>query len=127
MSRIHGRDTLPEMVVRRMVHGMGYRYRLHVAKLPGKPDLVFPKLRRVIEVRGCFWHQHRGCRRSDIPKTRLGFWGPKLEGNRRRDKENMRKLRELGWRTCVVWECEVNRTKKLLRRLAHFLAAKTPK
>ena len=121
MSRVHGRDTLPEMIVRRMVHGMGYRYRLHVAGLPGKPDLVFPRLRCVIEVRGCFWHQHQGCKRSTVPKSRLEFWRPKLEGNRRRDEENVRKLRNGGWRVCVVWECETKNAGKLLTRLVHFL------
>src|ERR1039458_10245536 len=96
---------------------MGYRYRLHVAKMPGKPDLVFSKLKCVIEVRGCFWHQHRGCSRSDIPKTRPEFWGPKLSRNQRRDEENMRKIRHLGWRLCVVWECETKDTGKLFKRL----------
>jgi DNA mismatch endonuclease (patch repair protein) len=121
MSRIRGRDTLPEMIVRRLVHSMGYRYRLHVAKMPGKPDLVFSKLKCVIEVRGCFWHQHRGCSRSDIPKTRPEFWGPKLARNQRRDEENMRKIRHLGWRLCVVWECETKDTGKLFKRLGRFL------
>jgi DNA mismatch endonuclease (patch repair protein) len=124
MSRIHGRDTLPEMIVRSLVHGMGYRYRLHVAKLPGKPDLVFPRLKCVIEVRGCFWHQHRGCGRSGIPASRREFWAPKLERNQRRDEENMRKLRALGWRPCVVWECETKGTWKLFKRLARFLGTK---
>jgi DNA mismatch endonuclease (patch repair protein) len=121
MSRIRGRDTLPEMIVRRLVHSMGYRYRLHVAKMPGKPDLVFPRLKCVIEVRGCFWHQHQGCSRSDIPKTHLEFWGPKLERNHRRDEENMRKIRDLGWRLCVVWECETKDTRKLFKQLDRFL------
>lgn len=121
MSRIRSRDTSPEMIVRRLVHSMGYRYRLHVAKLPGKPDLVFPRLQRIIEVRGCFWHQHPGCIDSHIPKTRIEYWGPKLARNQRRDEENERKLRELGWRVCVAWECEAKTTGKLSRRLARFL------
>ncbi len=121
MSRIRSRDTSPEMIVRRLVHGMGYRYRLHVANLPGKPDIVFPRLKRIIEVRGCFWHQHPGCIDSHIPKSRLEYWGPKLERNQRRDQESVRKLRDLGWRVCVVWACEATATGKISKRLARFL------
>jgi DNA mismatch endonuclease (patch repair protein) len=121
MSRIRSRDTSPEMIVRRLVHAMGYRYRLHVAKLPGKPDLVFSRLKRIIEVRGCFWHRHSGCIDSHIPKTRREYWGPKLERNRRRDEENGRKLRKLGWQLYVVWECEAKGCGKLAKRLARFL------
>jgi len=122
MSRIRSRDTSPEMTVRRLVHGMGFRYRLHVAALPGKPDLVLPRLHRIIDVRGCFWHCHPGCIDSHIPKTRLEYWVPKLERNRQRDKENARKLRKLGWRVLVVWECEGKNAAKLSKRLARFLA-----
>ena len=121
MRRIRSRDTKPEMIVRRLIHGMGFRFRLHVAALPGKPDIVLPRLKRIVEVRGCFWHQHPGCIDSHVPKTRIKYWVPKLENNQRRDKENKNKLRLLGWRTIVVWECEVRDTKKLSRRLALFL------
>jgi DNA mismatch endonuclease (patch repair protein) len=121
MSRIRSRDTSPEMIVRRLVHGMGYRYRLHVASLPGKPDIVLPRLKSIIEVRGCFWHQHAGCIDSHIPKSRVQYWGPKLERNMRRDQENGRELRKLGWRVCVVWECETKAATRLSRRLARFL------
>jgi DNA mismatch endonuclease (patch repair protein) len=121
MRRIRSQDTSPEMTVRRLVYGMGYRYRLHVTKLPGKPDLVFSRLKRIIEVRGCFWHRHEGCIDSHIPKTRLEYWAPKLERNRRRDQENGRELRKLGWRLCVVWECEAKDPQKLAKRLARFL------
>jgi DNA mismatch endonuclease (patch repair protein) len=110
------------MIVRRLIHGMGYRYRLHVADLPGKPDIVLPRLKRIIEVRGCFWHQHPGCIDSHIPKSRLEYWGPKLDRNQRRDKENERKLKKLGWRVCVVWECEANAGAKISKRLARFLS-----
>ncbi len=96
MSRLRSCDTSPEMIVRRLLHGMGYRYRLHVASLPGKPDIVLPRLNRIIEVRGCFWHQHKGCIDSHVPKSRIQYWGPKLEYNRRRDKNNERRLRRLG-------------------------------
>lgn len=121
MSRIRSRDTSPEMIVRRLVHGMGYRYRLHAAELPGKPDIVLPRLRRIIDVRGCFWHQHPGCIDSHIPKSRVEYWAPKLERNRRRDRENERRLSELGWQVCVVWECEMAATRKIVKRLARFL------
>jgi len=123
MSRIRSRDTSPEMVVRRLVHGMGYRFRLHVASLPGKPDIVLPRLKSIIEVRGCFWHQHFGCIDSHIPKSRLQYWGPKLERNQLRDKENGRSLRKLGWKVCVVWECETKAMAQVSRRIARFLGS----
>jgi DNA mismatch endonuclease, patch repair protein len=126
MSRIRSRDTSPEMIVRRLVHGMGYRYRLHVARLPGKPDIVLPRLRRIIDVRGCFWHQHPGCIDSHVPKSRLEYWAPKLERNQRRDEENRAKLRELGWRVLVIWECEAKAASKLAERLAQFLREELP-
>jgi DNA mismatch endonuclease (patch repair protein) len=121
MRRIRHKDTSPEMIVRRLVHGMGFRYRLHVATLPGKPDIVLPRLKRIIDVRGCFWHRHSGCIDSHIPKSRREYWLPKLARNRRRDEENARKLRQLGWRVCVVWECETKDTRKLSKRLARVL------
>jgi len=121
MSRIRSRDTWPELIVRRLVHGMGYRFRLHVASLPGKPDIVLPRLRKIIEVRGCFWHQHRDCVDSHIPKSRVEYWGPKLERNQRRDRENVQALQRLGWRVYVVWECETNAASQLARRLSRFL------
>ena len=103
MSRIKGANTGPEMIVRRLVHGMGFRYRLHVRDLPGGPDMVFPRLGKIILVHGCFWHQHPGCGRQ--PKSRLDFWAKKLFQNRERDLRNQRKLRSLGWRVLIVWEC----------------------
>lgn len=121
MRRIRSRDTSPEMVVRRTAHGLGYRYVLHDARLPGKPDLVFPRLRRIIDVRGCFWHQHAGCIDSHIPKTREEYWAPKLRRNQQRDAENARRLRAQGWRVLVVWECEAKQPGKLARKLARFL------
>jgi len=120
MRRIRSTNTSPEMVVRRLIHGMGFRYRLHVAKLPGKPDLVFSRLKKIIEVRGCFWHQHGTCIDSHIPKSRLEYWRPKLERNVRRDEANQNALRQLGWKTLVVWECEVENP-KLRVRLNRFL------
>lgn len=122
MRRIRSIDTSPEMIVRRLVHRMGFRYRLHVPKLPGKPDLVFPRLRKIIEVRGCFWHQHGKCIDSHLPKSRQEYWRPKLERNTRRDEINQRALCQLGWSILVVWECEIKKL-KLARRLKRFLTA----
>jgi DNA mismatch endonuclease (patch repair protein) len=123
MRRIRSQDTFPEMVVRRMVHGMGFRYRLHASSLPGKPDIVFPGLKSVIEVRGCFWHQHSGCIDAHIPVSRVEYWGPKLARNQIRDQKNARQLRRLGWRICIIWECETKNTAKLSRRITRFLEA----
>jgi DNA mismatch endonuclease, patch repair protein len=121
MRRIKSKGMKPEMVVRRLVHGMGFRYRLHVANLPGKPDLVFPRLGKIIEVRGCFWHQHGRCIDSHIPKSRLDYWLPKLERNQIRDKVNVRQLQALGFRVLVVWECKVANEKRLIKLLRRFL------
>jgi DNA mismatch endonuclease (patch repair protein) len=108
MSRIKGRDTAPELRVRRTAHRLGFRYRLHVKNLPGKPDLVFPRHRLAMFVHGCFWHQHPDpfCKLARMPKSRVDFWGPKLEANRRRDTNQEQELRDLGWRVAVIWECE---------------------
>jgi len=121
MSRIRGKDTTPEMVVRRLVHGLGYRYRLHVRDLPGCPDLVFPSRRKVIFVHGCFWHRH-SCRKGrSMPATRPKFWRTKFEGNRKRDRRFMRALRRRAWDVFVVWECQTKRPEQLLPRLVDFL------
>jgi len=122
MRRIRSKGMNPEMAVRHLVHAKGFRFRLHSPKLPGKPDLVLPRLKRIIEVRGCFWHRHDGCIDSHIPKSRRGYWLPKLRRNQRRDKENLKRLRALGWRVFVVWECEVNDVKCLWARLEKFLS-----
>jgi DNA mismatch endonuclease, patch repair protein len=108
MSRIKSRNTTPEIRVRRAAHRLGFRYRLHVKELPGKPDLVFPRHRLAIFVHGCFWHRHQdaNCKLSRIPKSRVNFWGPKLEANRQRDTNQEQALRELGWHVAVIWECE---------------------
>lgn len=106
MSGIRGKDTQPEMLVRKALHRMGFRYRLHDKKLPGHPDLVFPKYRAVIFVHGCFWHGH-DCRYFKWPKTRPDFWRNKIEGNQERDTRNIKKLEESGWRILVIWECEL--------------------
>jgi DNA mismatch endonuclease, patch repair protein len=125
MSRIKGRNTKPEMAVRSIVHSMGYRYRLHCRELPGKPDLVFPRLRKTIFVHGCFWHMH-ACRYGRvIPQTNMEFWQHKRLSNVERDKRNMKALKLQGWQTLVVWECWV-KDKQLERtesRLKHYLVS----
>lgn len=126
MSRIRGKDTAPEKCVRRMIHGMGFRYRLHAAGLPGKPDLVLPRLRKVVFVHGCFWHMHR-CRLGRVrPATNAGFWKAKREGNRQRDTRTRRALRRAGWQVLTVWECELRDVDRLARKLRAFLAPSLP-
>lgn len=123
MSRVRGSDTKPEMRVRRLVHGLGYRYRLHRRDLPGKPDLVFPGRRKVILVHGCFWHRHPdpNCRLARLPKSNLDFWIPKLEGNRERDMKNAKRMKELGWEQLVIWECQTKDEIQLAEKVRHFL------
>ena len=112
--------TGPEWTVRRLLHGFGYRYRLHRKDLPGRPDLVFPGRRKAIFVHGCFWHAH-GCRYGRPPKSRLDYWLPKLERNRRRDAEKRAALEALRWRVLVVWQCETRDLAALATRLRAFL------
>lgn len=126
MSLVKGKNTRPEMLVRRLVHGAGFRYRLHDAKLPGKPDLVFSSKRKVIFVHGCFWHRHEGCALARIPKSNRVFWLTKLDGNKARDELNLRQLHQAGWETLVVWECELRELDTLERRLRAFLTCATP-
>lgn len=123
MSRIRGVDTKPEMIVRHLAHGLGYRYRLHGRGLPGKPDLVFPGLRKVIFVHGCFWHRHPDpkCTLARLPKSRLDFWRAKLEGNRERDERDEARLRETGWDVLVIWECQLRDWAALERTIRGFL------
>lgn len=121
MSRIKAKNTKPELAIRRLIHRMGYRYRLHDRTLPGKPDLVFAGRRKVVFVHGCFWHRHVGCTLGRLPKSRLEFWLPKLEANVARDKEVERKLIDGGWRALVIWECEVKDEPTLIRRIKAFL------
>lgn len=123
MGRIRAKDTGPEWAVRRLVHGLGFRYRLHVGGLPGKPDLVFLGRGAIIFVHGCFWHRHVGCPLARLPKSRLDFWEPKLTANCRRDQRNERALRSLGWRVMVIWECQIANTERLSARIRRFLDA----
>jgi DNA mismatch endonuclease (patch repair protein) len=124
MKRIRGKDTGPEMVVRRLIHGMGYRYRLHRRDLPGRPDLTFGNLRKVIFVHGCFWHRHAdsNCKLARLPKSRLEFWLPKLERNKIRDEENQAALAADGWRVLVVWECELKNIASISSKIRAFLS-----
>ncbi len=120
MAGIKAKDTAPELVVRRFLHSLGFRYRLHVKALPGKPDIVLPKYRTAIFVHGCFWHQHPGCKDAVMPKNNAKFWKDKLDGNTRRDARNFSGLERLGWQCLVVWECEVKSStmqKSLIRKL----------
>ena len=123
MSRVRSRNTKPEMLVRRMAHEMGYRYRLHRRDLPGSPDLVFPARRKVIFVHGCFWHRHPDptCRLARLPKSKLDFWGPKLETNRKRDERNLALLLGFEWDTLEIWECQTKDHELLGARIREFL------
>ena len=125
MALVKSKDTKPEMRVRRLIHGMGYRYRLHSHTLPGNPDLVFAGRRKVIFVHGCFWHRHRCAMGDRMPKSRLMFWRQKLRDNERRDRAVQRRLRKAGWSVAVVWECETlpRRLNRLAIRLKRFLDA----
>jgi DNA mismatch endonuclease (patch repair protein) len=118
MSRIRGRDTRLEVVVRSVLHSLGFRFRLHKRGLPGHPDIVLPRHHTVVFVHGCFWHRHRNCRFASTPKSNIAFWSEKLGQNVERDTRNRRELRRLGWRVVVVWECQAGDRQALSRRLA---------
>lgn len=121
MSRIRSTDTQPEMRSRRLLHGLGYRYVLHRRDLPGVHDLVFPSRRKIVFVQGCFWHRHKGCIDGRIPKSRVGYWKPKLLRKMERDRRNISKLRRTGWKVVTVWECEIAEIDEGRERLVHFL------
>jgi DNA mismatch endonuclease (patch repair protein) len=121
MSRIRSKDTNPELAVRRLLHSLGYRFRLHRRVLPGTPDIVLPGRGAVIVVHGCFWHGHDGCRLAAKPATRPEFWSAKIAANKRRDRLAIGRLRRLGWRVMVVWECAARRPDTLAPRLHRFL------
>jgi DNA mismatch endonuclease (patch repair protein) len=123
MSGIRGKNTKPEMTVRRAIHAMGYRYRLHARELPGKPDIVFRRRRLAIFVHGCFWHRHPdpSCKLARMPKSRVEFWEPKLEGNRARDEANVLALEAMGWKVLLVWECQLGNMEQLGNTLRRFI------
>jgi len=122
MSRVRQKNTKPEIVVRQVLHAMGYRFRLHNKDLPGTPDIVFPGRRKAIFVHGCFWHRHPGCKKASTPKTRVDFWASKFAANEARDARKLAELQELGWATMTVWECEI-RDPGLTDKLRAFLEA----
>ena len=121
MSRIRGKDTKPEIVVRSLLHAMGYRFRLHRKDLPGKPDIVLPKYNTLIFVHGCFWHRHDGCKYAYMPKSRIEFWKKKFEGTIKRDIEHLKKLNGMGWKIQIIWECEINNIDTLKRKIRSIL------
>jgi len=127
MARIKAKDTQPEMLVRKIVFGLGRRYRLHSRALPGVPDLVLARDRKVIFVHGCFWHQHAHCTVARMPKSRIDYWRPKLEGNRLRDTKNVRRLRRSGWTVLIIRECQLSDMQRAATRLAEFLAERKTK
>jgi DNA mismatch endonuclease (patch repair protein) len=122
MRAVKSADTAPELLVRRIAHSLGLRFRLHRRDLPGNPDLVFPRLRKVVFVHGCFWHGHACARGARVPKANRAYWVAKVARNRTRDKRVRRELASLGWKSLVVWECELRAQQKIARRLARFLA-----
>lgn len=122
MARVGQKDTKPEWIVRRLLHGLGYRYRLHRKDIPGTPDICFIGRKKAIFVHGCFWHRHEGCHRTTTPKTRTSFWEEKFRVNVARDRQKMADLHGLGWDALVVWECETKEKSKLESRLVDFLS-----
>lgn len=123
MARVRSKNSRPELFVRKLVFALGYRYRLHARDLPGQPDLVFRKLRKVVFVHGCFWHRHTACALARLPKSRLDFWVPKLEGNKQRDQRNKRALTKEGWKVLTIWECQLKNTGRLRAAIRRFLDA----
>ena|SRR3989339_884645 len=121
MSRVKGRDTQPEVLARSLVHRMGFRFRIHRRELPGNPDIVLPRHKKLIFIHGCFWHGHTGCSRSKRPTTNKNFWNNKLNSNIKRDRKNYKELQRIGWKVLVVWGCETKSSELLLRKLERFL------
>lgn len=121
MAKVRAKNTAPEMLVRSLLHGLGYRFRLHRRDLPGSPDLTLSKFRTVVFVHGCFWHQHLGCKRADRPTSNRQYWNKKLDRNIARDTENAHLLKGLGWKVIIVWECQTKDKSRLTRRLVKAL------
>lgn len=121
MSRVRSKNTTTEKLVRSILHKMGYRFRLHVKNLPGKPDIVLPRFRKIIFVNGCFWHGHPDCKRATRPATNVEFWNKKIDGNIERDNKISRDLMKLGWQVLVIWQCQTKDVKSLMQRLTGFL------
>ena len=125
MSSVRARDTQPEIIVRAALHRLGFRFRLHRPDLPGRPDIVLPRLRKVIFVNGCFWHQHQGCAKAQRPHTNMEFWNAKLDRNITRDLENYARLDSQAWECLVIWECEAREADRLVQQLMGFLGRRS--
>lgn len=123
MARVRSKNSRPELFVRKLVFALGHRYRLHAKNLPGHPDMVFKGKRKVIFVHGCFWHRHARCALARLPKSRLDFWVPKLEGNKARDKRNRRALAKERWKVLTIWECQLKKPERVQSRIVRFLDA----
>lgn len=123
MSKVRSKDTGPELQVRRLIFRMGFRYRLHVKGLPGKPDIVMAGRRKIVDVRGCFWHGHKRCKYGKLPKSHQSFWKSKIERNRERDSGNLQLLKRQGWKVLVVWQCELKNLELLKIKLYEFIEA----
>ena len=121
MALVRSKDTKPELLVRKIARACGFKFRLHASDLPGKPDIVFTKRRKIIFIHGCFWHRHPGCALARLPKSKLDFWVPKLTENRRRDLSNIARLRRKNWKVSVVWECQLKNPILLEKRIRKFL------
>lgn len=126
MARVGSHDTGPELLLRHTLHRLGFRYRTNYSLLPGRPDLVFPKLKKVIFVHGCFWHGH-SCPKGKLPQSRLEYWAPKILGNQQRDRRVLRQVRSMGWKAIVVWQCELKEMDRILPRVLKFLKPEAPK
>lgn len=122
MAAVRSKHTKPELLVRRVVSKLGYPYRLHYKQLPGRPDLAVPRLQKAIFVHGCFWHGHGRCKLGALPKSKLAYWRPKIAGNRARDRRNIRAMRQRGWKTLVVWQCQTRNAERLEAQVRAFLA-----
>lgn len=123
MSRIGGKNTKPEEVVRSLLHKMGYRFRLHASGLPGKPDIVLPRYQKAVFVNGCFWHGHKSCKRSALPESNRAFWAEKIAKNMERDKRFRKKLNKMGWSVLTIWACQIRDEEKVVRKLERFMAS----
>ena len=121
MAKIKGKNTRPEIAVRSLLHRAGYRFRIHVSSLPGKPDIVLPQFRTVVFVHGCFWHRHMGCKAATTPKNHRKFWAEKFARNVANDRKHLGQLRHLGWKTIVVWECQLKKPERALARIEKTL------
>ena len=123
MAKIRGKNTRPEIAARSLLHRAGYRFRIHLASLPGKPDIVLPRYHTTVFVHGCFWHRHKGCKAASTPKSHRKFWADKFSRNVANDKKHLRQLQRLGWKVVTVWECQLRRPERVLRRIQGVLRA----